>query len=140
LLEKAMTQQERDTTRDWILTQQTRTKSVYSDAAPGGWGWNHLSGSVPDADDTSGAMLALNSLGTDLHGDGILPAIEWLARLKNRNGGWPTFCRGWETLPFDKSAPDLTAHALRALKAFGLDGFPKGTSVKYRYGRLTPIL
>ena len=115
LLEKVMTQQERDTTRDWILAQQTKGKSVYSDAAPGGWGWNHLSGSVPDADDTSGAILALRSLGvSDSHG-AIVKGQTWLRTIQNKNGGWPTFCRGWETLPFDKSAPDLTAHALRAL-------------------------
>ncbi|HAL71059.1 MAG TPA: squalene--hopene cyclase, partial [Verrucomicrobiales bacterium] len=26
----------------------------------------------------------------------------------------PTFCRGWGTLPFDRSTPELTAHALLA--------------------------
>ncbi len=116
LLEKVMTQQERDTTRDWILAQQTKEKSVYSDAAPGGWGWNHLSGSVPDADDTSGAILALRALGVKEQNDAVSKGKAWLRLLQNRNGGWPTFCRGWQTLPFDKSAPDLTAHALRALR------------------------
>ncbi|MEI6235144.1 MAG: prenyltransferase/squalene oxidase repeat-containing protein [Planctomycetota bacterium] len=115
LLEKVMTQQERDTTRDWLLAQQTKTKSVYSDAAPGGWGWNHLSGSVPDADDTSGAILALRALGVSDDHEAIIKGQAWLRSVQNKNGGWPTFCRGWETLPFDKSAPDLTAHALRAL-------------------------
>ena len=115
LLEKAMTKQERDATRDWILAQQTKEKSVYSDAAPGGWGWNHLSGSVPDADDTAGAILALRELGVSDRHEAIQTGRFWLDRLQNRNGGWPTFCRGWEKLPFDKSAPDLTAHALRAL-------------------------
>ncbi|MEO2196318.1 MAG: prenyltransferase/squalene oxidase repeat-containing protein, partial [bacterium] len=38
----------------------------------------------------------------------------WLIDLQNRDGGIPTFCRGWGTLPFDQSSPDLTAHALRA--------------------------
>ncbi len=115
LLEKVMSQTERDTTRDWILAQQTKGKSVYSDAAPGGWGWNHLSGSVPDADDTSGAILALRALGVSEEHEAMLRGKAWLLSIQNKNGGWPTFCRGWETLPFDKSAPDLTAHALRAL-------------------------
>ena len=116
LLEKVMTKAERNTTRDWILAQQTKGKSVYSNAEPGGWGWNHLSGSVPDADDTSGAILALKVLGVaDAH-EAVVRGRKWLCTLQNKNGGWPTFCRGWETLPFDKSAPDLTAHALRALK------------------------
>ncbi len=115
LLEKALTQQERDTTRDWILAQQTKGKSVYSDAAAGGWGWNHLSGSVPDADDTSGAILALRALGISEEHEAMKNGFAWLRSIQNENGGWPTFCRGWETLPFDKSAPDLTTHALRAL-------------------------
>jgi squalene-hopene/tetraprenyl-beta-curcumene cyclase len=38
--------------------------------------------------------------------------------LQNRNGGWPTFCRGWGKLPFDRSGADLTAHAIRALHAW----------------------
>ncbi len=44
----------------------------------------------------------------------------WLMSLQNRDGGWPTFCRGWGTLPFDRSSPDITAHAIRAL------GVPNG--------------
>ena len=42
-------------------------------------------------------------------------AVIWLLNLQNRDGGWPTFCRGWGTLPFDRSSCDLTAHALRAV-------------------------
>jgi squalene-hopene/tetraprenyl-beta-curcumene cyclase len=34
--------------------------------------------------------------------------------LQNGDGGIPTFCRGWGTLPFDRSSQDLTAHTLRA--------------------------
>jgi squalene-hopene/tetraprenyl-beta-curcumene cyclase len=48
--------------------------------------------------------------------------VRWLLRLQNGDGGWPTFCRGWGRLPFDQSAPDLTAHVLRALHA--VDGRP----------------
>jgi squalene-hopene/tetraprenyl-beta-curcumene cyclase len=43
-----------------------------------------------------------------------IAGIHWLLNLQNADGGLPTFCRGWTTLPFDRSAPDLTAHALRA--------------------------
>src|SRR5207237_1706745 len=86
-----------------------------------GFGWSDLSGAVPDADDTPGAILAL---GAWRHAkfsevaDDIDQAIElasnWLFSLRNRDGGIPTFCRGWGKLPFDRSGPDLTAHALRA--------------------------
>ena len=44
--------------------------------------------------------------------------IVWLLDLQNRDGGMPTFCRGWGALPFDRSSPDLTAHALRAWTAW----------------------
>ena len=43
---------------------------------------------------------------------------KWLLDLQNADGGWPTFCRGWGRLPFDRSGADLTAHALRALHAW----------------------
>ena len=46
-------------TRAWLLAQQHRQVHPYTRAAPGGWAWTDLSGGVPDADDTSGALLAL---------------------------------------------------------------------------------
>jgi squalene-hopene/tetraprenyl-beta-curcumene cyclase len=70
---------------------------------------------VPDADDTPGALLALRALGS---GDEVRAAaargVAWLLDLQNRDGGMPTFCRGWGALPFDRSGADLTAHAVRA--------------------------
>src|SRR5262249_5740208 len=42
--------------------------------------------------------------------------LPWLFTLQNPDGGWPTFCRGWGTLPFDRSGTDLTAHVLRAVE------------------------
>ena len=44
----------------------------------------------------------------------IIPGIRWLLDLQNRDGGIPTFCRGWGALPFDRSTPEITAHALLA--------------------------
>jgi squalene-hopene/tetraprenyl-beta-curcumene cyclase len=55
--------------------------------------------------------------GTDV-GLSVLRGLSWLLGLQNGDGGWPTFCRGWGTLPFDRSGTDLTAHALRALAAW----------------------
>ena len=114
-LEDALNAGERATTRDWLLAQQTKGKSVYSNAVSGGWGWNHLPGSVPDSDDTAGALIALRHLGVPDEHPAISDGKKWLLAIQNRNHGWPTFCRGWEKLPFDRSAPDLTAHAIRAL-------------------------
>ncbi|MBV9123555.1 MAG: squalene--hopene cyclase [Planctomycetes bacterium] len=102
--------------RDWLVKQQFRERHPYTGAAPGAWGWTHLPGSVPDADDTPGAILALEHLEkSDVSRRSMVAGLRWLLRLQNRDGGWPTFCRGWGYLPFDRSGPDLTAHALRAL-------------------------
>src|SRR5262249_1780748 len=87
---------------------------------PGGWAWTPLPGGVPDADDTAGALLALRNLG-QLDGeiqDAARRGIRWLLGLQNRDGGMPTFCRGWGKLPFDRSGADLTAHALAAWQAW----------------------
>lgn len=117
----------KDDVRHWLLNQQYKVRHPYTGADPGGWAWTDLPGGVPDADDTPGALLALTNM------DGRSgPAwervqnnielaraedsgIRWLVGLVNRDGGWPTFCRGWGHLPFDRSGPDLTAHAMRAL-------------------------
>src|SRR5436190_13782012 len=98
----------------WLLGQQYRTIHPYTQAAPAGWAWTDLSGGVPDADDTPGAMLALINLEGDSDTD-ISPAtkrvagagptgrtgasqpldlaVDWLLSLQNWDGGWPTFCR-----------------------------------------------
>ena len=107
-----------DAIREWLLSQQYKTIHPYTQADPGGWAWTDLPGGVPDADDTAGALLALSHLG-ETDSIKVLEAAEngvrWLLSLQNRDGGFPTFCRGWGTLPFDRSSPDITAHALRAI-------------------------
>jgi squalene-hopene/tetraprenyl-beta-curcumene cyclase len=75
-----------------------------------------LSGGVPDADDTAGALVALRQLG-EPDPETVTAAaagVRWLLGVQNRDGGIPTFCRGWGTLPFDRSTPEITAHAMRA--------------------------
>jgi squalene-hopene/tetraprenyl-beta-curcumene cyclase len=106
--------------RSWLLGQQYREMHPYTRAAPGGWAWTDLPGGVPDGDDTPGAMLALLSLGA-IDGPTLAAGAagaQWLRGLQNRDGGIPTFCRGWGALPFDRSSPDLTAHTLRAWSAW----------------------
>jgi squalene-hopene/tetraprenyl-beta-curcumene cyclase len=115
---------------DWLLSCQHKQRHPFTGADPGGWGWTDLSGAVPDADDTPGALLAIDRRLAE-HDLRSLPAaereaiflasesgVEWLLRLQNRDGGWPTFCRGWGKLPFDRSGTDLTAHAIRALQVW----------------------
>ena len=135
---------DRERIRDWLLAQQYREVHRYTHAAPGGWAWTDLPGGVPDADDTAGALLALRNLAGRPH-SAVRPAAEfskegrrddefdertraaaiagihWLLNLQNADGGVPTFCRGWTNLPFDRSAPDLTAHALRAWHSWAAD-------------------
>lgn len=112
---------QRDTVRNWLLAQQYKTVHPYTNSPPGGWSWTDLPGGVPDADDTPGAMIAVLNLRdidetfTAAERQALQLAAQWLLDLQNSNGGWPTFCRGWGTLPFDRSTNDLTAHVLRAL-------------------------
>ncbi len=131
---------------EWLLGCQHRQRHPFTDSPPGGWGWTDRSGAVPDVDDTSAALLALAAFrrvyASRMRQEpkageiweapdsqicqqmlaridvAALDALEWLGQLQNRDGGWPTFCRGWGKLPFDRSAVDLTAHAIRALAAW----------------------
>ncbi len=129
---------QREALLEWLLQQQTSTEHPYTHAAPGGWGWTDRSGSVPDADDTPGALLALAGLtrarsdedrsAGDARAETVLATLTddaavdraanagvgWLLDLQNRDGGIPTFCRGFGKLPFDCSSPDLTAHTIRS--------------------------
>ncbi len=112
---------------DWLLAGQYQEIHPCTGAAPGGWGWTDLSGAVPDADDTPGALLALAAFRdsptcvpprrVQIEQSGAA-GVRWLLEMQNRDGGWPTFCRGWGKLPFDRSGADLTAHVLRAFRAW----------------------
>ncbi len=120
-IEKTLSGSEQQGLLDWLLSCQYRSVHPYTQAAPGGWAWTNLPGAVPDADDTAGALVALHELSHigPIGPMGLIPSvragIEWLLGLQNADGGIPTFCRGWTNLPFDKSAADLTAHALAAM-------------------------
>ncbi len=117
---------ERPAIRNWLLDQQYRELHPYTSADPGGWAWTDLPGGVPDGDDTPGAILALlnlrsNDSGTKIPHEecvSLANGVNWLLDLQNRDRGWPTFCRGWGTQPFDRSASDISAHVIRALAAW----------------------
>jgi squalene-hopene/tetraprenyl-beta-curcumene cyclase len=104
----------------WLLESQHRRIHPYTHAEPGGWAWTNLAGTVPDADDTSGVLLALRNLDykNNPSSDVISMGIQWLLNLQNSDGGMPTFCRGWSNLPFDRSTPDITSHALAAISVW----------------------
>jgi squalene-hopene/tetraprenyl-beta-curcumene cyclase len=111
---------------EWIANQQNQSRHAFTGANAGGWGWTDLPGSVPDADDTSGATKAITGghLNWCNHANPLRNqmnlAVRWLLDLQNEDGGWPTFCRGWGKLPFDRSGPDLTAHALRSFANYAI--------------------
>ena len=108
-----------------VADQAEAARAEFAAPAPGGWAWTDLPGGVPDADDTAGALLALRCLGEPDRAtiEAAAAGVNWLLGLQNRDGGIPTFCRGWGTLPFDRSTPELTAHALRSWRAW-LDELP----------------
>jgi len=104
---------------------QYHQEHPYTHAAAGGWARTNLPGAVPDADDTAGALIALRNLRLSDKGviNSAIAGLNWLLGLRNHDGGIPTFCRGWTALPFDRSAPDLTAHTVAAIGAW-LDVLP----------------
>jgi prenyltransferase beta subunit len=106
-----------DKLRKHLLSVQYKSKHKFNGAGPGGWGWTSFEGSVPDADDTPGAILSLHQMyqGSREEAEAIINGCKWLIDLQNSDGGFPTFCRGWGKLPFDSSCPDLTGHALLAI-------------------------
>jgi squalene-hopene/tetraprenyl-beta-curcumene cyclase len=111
-LEGDLSEELKNKLRTHLIETQWKQVHPFTHADPGGWGWTNRQGGAPDADDTAAALIALHQLGGDpaVAEEGIL----WLMMLQNRDGGMPTFCKGWGKLPFDKSCADLTAHMIRA--------------------------
>ena len=117
---------------DWLLGCQHSELDPLTATPPGGWGSSDARGSPADADATSTALLALSVLlksGGGAHRPRIEIAaaagIHWLLAVQNDDGGWPTFCRtglrfaaGSRRALLDGSGADLTAHVLRALRAW----------------------
>ncbi|TVP99859.1 MAG: squalene--hopene cyclase [Planctomycetaceae bacterium] len=132
---------------DWHLGCQHQTRHPFTGADPGGWGWTDLSGAVPDGDDTPAAVLAIADYLTQLESlahahrarEAASRGIRWLLKLQNRDGGLPTFCRGWGKLPFDRSSTDLTAHLIRALDAVPRSGLMGLTASQFARSRRQAI-
>jgi prenyltransferase beta subunit len=105
---------------NFYFDQQLKEIHRYTNADPGGWAWTNLAGAVPDGDDTAAALIVLSKLSAPdkLMIDSAKNGITWLLSLQNKDGGIPTFCKGWGKLPFDRSCPDISAHALEAIIAW----------------------
>ena len=109
-----------------LLNLQYSNVHPFNGSKPGGWGWTNHSGSVPDGDDTPGAIIALlllNPTQLPVIRTAVIAGCNWLLGLQNNDGGFPTFVKGWGKLPFDKSCADLTGHCILAL-ALTLESFP----------------
>lgn len=115
---EVLTSEDKQRLTDHLLSIQNKQVHPFNGTQPGGWGWTSHSGSVPDGDDTPGtilALLALNQDNPELVKRAVLDGCNWLSKLQNSDGGFPTFSRGWGKLPFDQSCSDLTGHGLLAL-------------------------
>lgn len=101
-----------------LLSIQNKSTHPFNGSSAGGWGWTHFTGSVPDGDDTPSAILALLNLNQEPSAEviqSVIAGCNWLLKLQNSDGGFPTFSRGWGKLPFDQSCADLTGHAIIAM-------------------------
>jgi prenyltransferase beta subunit len=117
---------DRERLTDHILRLQYTSVHPFNGAMPGGWGWTHHAGSVPDGDDTPGAIIALlllNRHQPEKVIDAVVAGCDWLLNLRNSDGGFPTFVRGWGKLPFDQSCADLTGHGVLAM-SLALENYP----------------
>jgi len=116
-LHKVFSREEINSLRNHLLSLQYNHTHPFNKALPGGWGWTNYTGSVPDGDDTPGAIISLLQIyqGSEKENQVIVKACKWLIGLQNKDGGIPTFCRGWGKLPFDSSCADLSGHAFLAV-------------------------
>ena len=108
-------------------------KHPFTGAKEGGWGWNDLPGAAPDADDTAGNLIALHILSNGVYCREAEKGVEWLLDLQNKDGGIPTFCKGWGKLPFDRSSADISAHTLMAFELW-MPVLPAGLQQRCRKG------
>lgn len=114
--ENVLTESQRIRLTNHLKSIQNKEVHSFNGTSPGGWGWTNHSGAVPDGDDTPGAILALLKLAPHANvKEEVLAGGEWLLKLQNKDGGFPTFSRGWGKLPFDQSCADLTGHAFLAI-------------------------
>jgi squalene-hopene/tetraprenyl-beta-curcumene cyclase len=113
-----ITTDQQDGIADHFKLIQNEGVHPFNGTGPGGWGWTNYAGSVPDGDDTPGTILALLKLQPENKvKKEVLDAVNWLGKLQNNDGGFPTFSKGWGKLPFDQSCSDLTGHCLLAVSA-----------------------
>ncbi len=117
-LRKKMSEKQCQKIAEKLIFARHKKNHPYTASQKGGWGWTNLPGSVPDADDTAAALCALKCLKNYTNQKELIrvvnEALTWLMNLANKDGGIPTFCKGWNRFDFDKSAAGITAHSILA--------------------------
>jgi squalene-hopene/tetraprenyl-beta-curcumene cyclase len=125
----------------WVLDEEIRGPGDWQvrrpGLAPSGWAFEFDNDGYPDIDDTAEVVLALSRValpGRDAQRSAAaaLRALDWLAGMQSRDGGWGAFdadntSRLVTKLPFcdfgevvDPPSADVTAHTIEALAGAGL--------------------
>ncbi|TVX93626.1 prenyltransferase/squalene oxidase repeat-containing protein [Paenibacillus agilis] len=97
---------------------------------PGGWGFSDINTIIPDIDDTTAALRAINKLASSntSYAAAYDKGLQWLLSMQNDDGGWPAFEKNTNKtiltwLPYDganaaltdPSTADLTGRTLEYL-------------------------
>ena len=140
----------------WLVDKQILVGGDWQVQAPqlqpGGWAFEFHNNCYPDIDDTAEVVLALR-LGKLPDGEDYLRqqaidrALDWVAGMQNRDGGWASFDKnnnhGYVTaLTFsdfgevlDPSSADVTAHVLEMYGKMGYKTDSESLQSAYRYLR-----
>ena len=128
---------------EWLLDAQVLVDGDWSkhttNTKPGGWAFERANLRYPDVDDTAVCLALLAHIRAE-SGDlrsridtAIERAVQWLLGMQCDNGGWGAFDKNNDKeiiskIPFcnfgealDPPSADVTAHAVEALGALGLD-------------------
>lgn len=144
-----------DKARSFLLKNQVMERgdwSINNSCLPGGWSFEYVNKNYPDVDDTAIVLRSLLSLGLPKDHPQIKRGLNWLLSMQNRDGSWAAFDKNnlgklpeWYMklrnyyigdgpgLMLDSGTPDLTAHALECLGAFGysLHDVPVKKAIRY---------
>ena len=129
---------------DWVLDEETPGPGDWQVRRPGtevgGWAFEFDNDGYPDTDDTAEVLLALRKrwpVGGETPqraADAIQRAVQWLAGMQSKDGGWGAFDADNDRqlvnkLPFcdfgaviDPPSADVTAHIVEALAHEGMAG------------------
>jgi squalene-hopene/tetraprenyl-beta-curcumene cyclase len=122
----------------WLLDQQIVGPGDWQRNNPGikaaGWAFEFRNEFYPDLDDTAFVLIALNGVkypDRERMASAVNGALEWLAAMQNRDGGWGAFdrdndCAVLTQVPFadhnamiDPSSADVTARVIECFAYFG---------------------